>query len=104
MLRISATSASCRNRGPLTRGVSHRRGARRRGCPHRAPAAGERCNRGELSQSVGGIREGTVTDLASPAATRLSLPRWLDARIALGVLLVLLSVVAGARVFASADR
>jgi hypothetical protein len=45
-----------------------------------------------------------VTDLASPAATRLSLPRWLDARLVLGLLLVLLSVVAGARVFASADH
>jgi hypothetical protein len=45
-----------------------------------------------------------VSDLASPRATRIAVPRWLDARLALGILLVLLAVVAGARVFASADR
>jgi hypothetical protein len=45
-----------------------------------------------------------VAELASPPATRLSLPRWLDARLVLGVLLVLLSVVGGARLFASAER
>jgi len=44
-----------------------------------------------------------VTDLASPRAARMAAPRWLDARLVLGVLLVLASVVAGARVFASAD-
>lgn len=56
---------------------------------------------------------GTVTDLASakltsgrlasPRAARLAPPRWLDARLAVGVLLVLVAVVAGARVFAAAD-
>ncbi|HEU0103100.1 MAG TPA: hypothetical protein VFR07_12355 [Mycobacteriales bacterium] len=41
--------------------------------------------------------------LASPGASRLAAPRWLDARLVLGVLLVLVSVVVGARVLASAD-
>ena len=41
--------------------------------------------------------------LASPRATRLAAPRWLDARLVLGVLLVLVSVVVGARVLAAAD-
>lgn len=45
-----------------------------------------------------------MTDVASPRAVRLATPRWLDARLALGVLLVAVSVVAGARVFASADN
>ncbi len=39
-----------------------------------------------------------------PAARRLAVPRWLDARLVLGVLLVLVSVGAGARVLATADR
>jgi hypothetical protein len=45
-----------------------------------------------------------VTDVAAPRAVRLATPRWLDARLALGVLLVAVSVAAGARVFASADN
>jgi SAF domain len=40
---------------------------------------------------------------ASPAATRLALPRWFDARMVVGILLVLASVVIGAKVFSSAD-
>lgn len=40
---------------------------------------------------------------ASPAASRLATPSWLDTRLVLGVLLVLVSVVVGARVLASAD-
>jgi hypothetical protein len=40
----------------------------------------------------------------SPKAGRLASPSWLDTRLVLGVLLVLLSVVVGARVLASADR
>ncbi len=39
-----------------------------------------------------------------PAARRLATPGWLDGRLVLGVLVVLLSVVLGARVLASADR
>lgn len=45
-----------------------------------------------------------MTEMVSPRATRLATPRWLDTRLVLGVLLVLLSVVAGARVFAAADN
>jgi hypothetical protein len=41
---------------------------------------------------------------ASPAASRLTAPGWLDGRLVLGVLLVLVSVVVGARVLATADR
>lgn len=41
---------------------------------------------------------------ASPRADRLALPGWFDTRLVLGVLLVLLSVVAGARLLSSADR
>lgn len=41
---------------------------------------------------------------ASPTASRLASPGWLDGRLVLGVLLVLVSVVVGARVLSSADR
>ena len=40
----------------------------------------------------------------SPRARRLAAPGWLDGRLVLGVLLVLVSVVVGARVLSSADR
>jgi hypothetical protein len=42
-------------------------------------------------------------DLPSPPASRLAAPRWLDARLVVGVLLVLGSVLLGTRVVASAD-
>lgn len=46
-----------------------------------------------------------MTDVpASPRARRLAAPRWLDTRLVLGVLLVLVSVVVGSRVLAAADR
>jgi len=41
---------------------------------------------------------------ASPRASRLASPGWLDGRLVLGVLLVLVSVVVGARVLSAADR
>ncbi|MCU1673765.1 MAG: hypothetical protein JWN77_1878 [Frankiales bacterium] len=41
---------------------------------------------------------------ASPKSNRLATPGWLDARLVLGVLLVLVSVVVGARVLSSADQ
>lgn len=41
---------------------------------------------------------------ASPSARRLATPRWLDTRLVVGVLLVLVSVLVGARVLAGADR
>jgi len=40
----------------------------------------------------------------SPTASRLATPGWLDGRLVLGVLLVLVSVVVGARVLSTADR
>lgn len=42
--------------------------------------------------------------LESPRASRLASPGWLDTRLVLGVLLVLVSVVLGARVLSAADR
>ena len=45
-----------------------------------------------------------MTDLPSPRASRLPRARWLDTRLLLGVLLVLLAVVLGARVLADADE
>jgi hypothetical protein len=44
-----------------------------------------------------------VTDLPHPRAARLGRPGWLDPRLLLGVLLVLVSVVVGAKVVAEAD-
>jgi hypothetical protein len=44
-----------------------------------------------------------VTDLPRPRAARLGRPGWLDPRLLLGVLLVLVSVVVGAKVVAEAD-
>jgi hypothetical protein len=41
---------------------------------------------------------------ASPKADRLTVPSWLDTRLVLGILLVLVSVVVGAKVLSSADR
>lgn len=41
---------------------------------------------------------------ASPRASRLTKPGWLDGRLLLGVLLVLVSVVVGARTLSAADR
>lgn len=45
----------------------------------------------------------TTTDLPAPAAARLRAPSWRDPRLLVGVLLVLGSVVLGARVVAAAD-
>ncbi len=45
-----------------------------------------------------------MSDLPAPSASRLSRARWLDARLLLGLLLVLLSVVVGAKVLADADQ
>lgn len=44
-----------------------------------------------------------MSDLPSPRAARLRTPSWLDRRLVLGLLLVLTSVVVGARVLAGAD-
>jgi len=45
-----------------------------------------------------------MTEAVSSPATRLVVPRWLDARVAVGLLLVLVSVAAGARVVSSAGH
>lgn len=47
---------------------------------------------------------GPLSDLPAPVAARLKPPGWLDGRLIAGVLLVLLSVVIGAKVVASSDR
>ncbi len=59
-----------------------------------------------MSPICSGPVEGTrVNDTpASPPVHRLATPGWLDTRLVLGVLLVLTSVIVGARVLASADR
>lgn len=44
-----------------------------------------------------------MPDLAVPVASRLPRPRWLDPRFVGGLLLVLVSIVAGSRVVAAAD-
>jgi hypothetical protein len=45
-----------------------------------------------------------MVDLATPRAERVRAPRRVDGRLVAGVLLVLVAVVVGARVFASADK
>lgn len=45
-----------------------------------------------------------MSDLPAPSASRLPRARWLDARLLLGLLLVLMSVVLGAKVIAEADE
>ena len=47
-------------------------------------------------------REPLVADIASPRPARIVMPRWVDARLLLGVLMVLVAVVVGAKVFAAA--
>lgn len=45
-----------------------------------------------------------MSDLPTPAASRLPRARWLDARLLAGLLMVLLSVVVGAKLFADVDE
>ena len=45
-----------------------------------------------------------MTEPSSPAASRLRQPKWTDARLVAGVLMVLVAVVAGAAVVSAADR
>jgi flagella basal body P-ring formation protein FlgA len=44
-----------------------------------------------------------VTDLPTPAASRLQLPSWRDSRLVVGVLLVMAATALGSRVVAAAD-
>ena len=46
----------------------------------------------------------TVSDPSSPPAARLRQPSWTDARLVVGVLMVLLAVLGGAAVISAADR
>jgi hypothetical protein len=61
-----------------------------------------------VDRSLGGgsgVRQDErVSELPAPNASRLPRARWLDARLLVGLLLVLLSVVVGAKVFADADQ
>jgi hypothetical protein len=52
---------------------------------------------------AGGARD-DVGSLSSPPAARFRRPSWLDLRLVTGILLVLLSVVVGARIVAAADE
>lgn len=55
--------------------------------------------------SIGTTRPtGRAEPPASPAASRVRGPRWKDPRLVIGILLVLVSVAVGARVFTTADR
>jgi hypothetical protein len=49
------------------------------------------------------LSEAVTNAPASPKASRLALPRWLDPKLLLGLLLVIVAMLLGARVFASAD-
>jgi len=49
------------------------------------------------------LSEAATKAPASPKASRLALPRWLDPKLLLGLLLVVVAMLLGARVFASAD-
>ncbi len=49
-------------------------------------------------------QSGPPAEMASPSASRLGRARWLDARLVIGLLLVLGSVAIGARVIAAADE
>ncbi|MBO0827855.1 MAG: hypothetical protein J2P24_08740 [Streptosporangiales bacterium] len=49
-------------------------------------------------------RGGTAERSATPAASRVRGPRWKDPRLVVGILLVLVSVAVGARLFTTADR
>jgi hypothetical protein len=50
------------------------------------------------------VTGGNVSELPEPSATRLKSPSWLDGRLVIGVVLVLLSVVVGAKIIASSQR
>ncbi len=45
-----------------------------------------------------------MSELPEPSATRLKSPSWLDGRLVIGVVLVLLSVVVGAKIISSSQR
>jgi hypothetical protein len=59
---------------------------------------------GRMAPPADASVEDAVPDLSTPRASRLRAARWLDTRLVLGVLLVLVSVVVGAKVLAAADE
>src|SRR5881275_346527 len=111
MLRISATSASCRKRGPSIARQSAIAAPAAVRTVHNSDGGGRSCGQGQRSRNPVGDDEllnrwtrwgermsgGAATELASGRAARLAPPRWLDTRLVLGILLVLFAVVAGAR-------
>lgn len=58
----------------------------------------------DLQVAPGSVAYEGPADPPSPPARRLRAPSWLDLRLVLGVLLVLVAVVVGARVLAGADK
>ena len=50
------------------------------------------------------VTGGNMSELPAPSATRLKSPSWLDGRLVIGVVLVLLSVVVGAKIVSSSQR
>ncbi len=61
------------------------------------------CRAKSAAQCVRSQR-GDMSELATAPASRLKSPSWLDGRMVVGVLLVLLSVAIGAKIVASSDR
>src|SRR3954451_10958927 len=107
MLRISATSASCRNRGPVTRRSLASRAGLAPPVVHSASSGSRRTmpRRGTIPPTpTARSRGGRMAEVVSSPATRLVVPRWLDARVAVGLLLVLVSIAAGARIVSSAGH
>ena len=68
-----------------------------------APAAGP-TDHPDRRRSRVTLGERRVSDLPAPTAARLPRARWLDTRLLLGLLLVLASIVVGAKVLADADE
>lgn len=62
---------------------------------------------GSISSTVEsdiGVRRMAAIEPQSPAARRLRAPSWLDVRLVIGVLMVLVAILVGARVVASSDK
>src|SRR4051795_10029601 len=107
MLRISATSASWRNRGPVTRrSLASSDDVVMSPSTARRDQAGDRHPDAEPSSATFTARwgEGAMTEALPTPAARIVVPRWLDARVAVGLVLVLVSVAAGARIVSSAGH
>jgi hypothetical protein len=112
MLRISATSDNRRNRGSAISSVWHLAAIAMTSSTLRRelPAAGGVVDNDRRQLRLSGTMCARLDSQGSDVPTeperrhRLVMPRWLDVRLVAGVALVLLAVVAGARVFAAAGR